>query len=362
MFDFFKRLKSREFKTGVLPDDRPEEEKKKDYEHREIAETKSVEWKEKPKSEWADYPTFNQNGSGSCVAQSLTKALGVENIHEEGKFVHLSARDLYARRENDSPGMYTIKALKDITENGVTLEQQMPSQGLGESEMNDDSDRKPSDRLLAEVFKPGKKYYIGIEPAPDSLAEVLQEEEPPKPVMITVRFKRGEWDRDVPKIGAGSGDWLYHKITAIDNFLYNGKKAILIDDSWGENTGFDGRRVVLPEWFEKDRIYSCHYFKQLDNTRLLDKEEVEMPNFQFDEDIEYHDDTNDVGKLQEILKLEGFFANNIPITNWYGGLTRKAVKEFQYHYDVAPEEELEAVDGFRVGPKTREKLNELCSK
>lgn len=350
-----------EFKTGVRPDVRSKKEKAKDFQREEIATTTKVEWKKKPQSEWADYPTFNQDGSGSCVSMAVTKALGIENIIEENKWVHLSARDLYSRRENDGPGMYTMKALKDVTENGVTLEQQMPSQNMSESEMNDDSDRKQSDKVLAKVFKPAEKYYIVVKADPDSVAGVLQETDPPKPVIMTVKFRRGEWDRKVPKIGAGHGDWGYHKIAAIDYFLYNGKKAILIDDSWGPNTGFDGRRVILPEWFNQGRIYSCHYFDHLDNNWMLeDKEKPEdRPEYQFNQDLEYHDRNDEVAKLQEALKIEGFFPKNTVCTGYFGGISRKAVKEFQYHYEVAPEEELEAVDGFRVGPKTRNKLNEL---
>ena len=347
IFDLFRNKP--DFKSGALLDDRTAKEKQKDYEHEEVTTAPKVEWKEKPKENWADYPVFDQDGSGSCVAQAITKALGIENIREEDKFVDLSARDIYARRENDGAGMHTPKALKDVAENGATLEQQMPSQGLDEEAMNQDDDRKPSDVLLAQIFK--ATNYVKVRPDMNAIAEVLEDDHP---VIMTVRFKRGEWNRKVPKVGAGSGDWGYHKITAIDYFIHDGERVILIDDSWGPDTGYRGRRLVNADWF-RDRIYGCYYFKPMSNIQ----EDRQRPEYNFQEDLEYHDRSDEVAKLQEALKIEGFFPNNIPCTGYYGGLTRKAVKEFQFHYEVASEEELEEVDGFRVGPKTREKLNEL---
>ncbi len=353
ILNLFKRRPK--FKSGALPDDRTEKEKKKDYEHKEVAQVPVVDWKEKPKSAWADYPVFDQDGSGSCVAQAIAKALGIENIREESKFVHLSARDLYSRRENDGAGMYTHKALEDVVKNGMTLEQLMPSQRLDEEAMNKRNDYKPSDKVISQVYKPDDASYVKTEGV-DEIAEAL---EMGHPVIYSVKFRDGEWDRKVPKLYKDSGDFGYHKVTAIDYFMWNGKKAILTDDSWGPDNGYDGRRVVTEDWFKKDRAYSAYYFRPLSNTRLIDEEGIERPEYEFNEDLEYHDRSNEVAKLQEALKYEGFFPMDTPNTGWYGGITRKAVKEFQYHYEVAPEEELESVDGFRVGPKTRAKLNEL---
>ena len=66
-----------------------------------------------------------------------------------------------------------------------------------------------------------------------------------------------------------------------------------------------------------------------------------------------------VAALQKALKLDGVFPDSTPETGYYGLITQKAVKEFQKKYAVAGWWELLTVNGKRVGPKTRAKLNLL---
>jgi hypothetical protein len=64
--------------TGALVDTRTKAEKEKDYFFAEVvASANPVDWVEKKESEWRSFPIFNQNGSGSCVAQTMAKMLGV---------------------------------------------------------------------------------------------------------------------------------------------------------------------------------------------------------------------------------------------------------------------------------------------
>ncbi|MEK7087441.1 MAG: peptidoglycan-binding domain-containing protein, partial [Patescibacteria group bacterium] len=64
----------------------------------------------------------------------------------------------------------------------------------------------------------------------------------------------------------------------------------------------------------------------------------------------------DVSKLQEALKTDSSVYPEGTVSGYFGPLTLKAVKKFQEKYGIASSGE----PGYgNVGPKTREKLNEL---
>ena len=71
-----------EFKNGANIDLRKYEEKIKDYKFEEIvASVNPVKWE---KRETRSFPIFNQNGSGSCVAQTQAKEMGIIRFLEDG--------------------------------------------------------------------------------------------------------------------------------------------------------------------------------------------------------------------------------------------------------------------------------------
>ena len=108
---------------AALLDNRPAEEKEKDYTFEEIvASVNKVEWVEKPRKEWRKFPIFNQDGSGSCVAQTEAKEMGIMRWLKDGIYVHFSAADIYQRRSNKpGGGMYGYNARKIVKDNGATL-------------------------------------------------------------------------------------------------------------------------------------------------------------------------------------------------------------------------------------------------
>jgi hypothetical protein len=78
-------------------------------------------------------------------------------------------------------------------------------------------------------------------------------------------------------------------------------------------------------------------------------------------DMVFGERSEEVRWLQKALKQYGFFPANVLETGYYGTITQKAVKDFQYFYKVASSIELLIVNGKRVGVKTRTKLNELTN-
>lgn len=90
------------------------------------------------------------------------------------------------------------------------------------------------------------------------------------------------------------------------------------------------------------------------------KQQVPQPapvfNHIFAADITYGQRTVEVEWLQKGLNILGY---KIPLTGYYGDITKAAVKDFQIKYKVANIAVLAWNGGKLVGPATRNKLNEL---
>ena len=81
--------------SGALIDTRTEAQKLKDLRFEEIvASANPVNWVEKSPSQWRKFPIFNQDGSGSCVAQTEAKELGIMRWLKDGVYV-ISAQPIF---------------------------------------------------------------------------------------------------------------------------------------------------------------------------------------------------------------------------------------------------------------------------
>ncbi|MDD5065212.1 MAG: hypothetical protein PHQ35_10710, partial [Phycisphaerae bacterium] len=320
---FKKKLKFNIASLGVVEDPRTDEEKKKDYKESEIAcaPTPFI-WKEKPEAEWRKFPILFQDSSSSCVAQAVAKALGIENFIEEGKFVNYSARDIYTRRANyPDEGMWFQNAM-DIGHNiGSTFEQLMPSQGLSETMMNISSDRTPLCEIAGKIGRGGN--YISLPIDIDSIASIVESQG--KGVVLGVRFGPNEWfGKKVPEVLGNDKRW-GHGTCVTNATLYNGKKALVIEDSAYYDANKESIRIITEDWFKAGRITFAGYYSYLRNDGLDNK-----PSYNFARDLEYGMESDpDVVKLQECLAYLKFFPSGQSFTGNFFGITLKAVKLFQ---------------------------------
>jgi len=323
MFSFFRK----KYETGLLLDPRSLVEKEKDYKAEEVVCFAPVEWKEKPQNEWRKFEIFNQNGAGSCVANAVSKVLGIENYLEENKFVRLSARDIYSRRANKpNVGMWFQDACEIAKNYGATLEQLMPSEGTNEQQANDNSDRKPSFELIAKIYK-AKNYFV-LPFDIDKIASIISTG---KGVLLGFSFYIDEWDRPMPVILKDNPPY-FHALTGVDYFLYNGVKAILIEDSWGRSRGIDGQRIITEDWFQK-RCIGAYYFEDLSNLEILNSQ-LEKPQYEFKNDLIFGTRNYDVAQPQRCLGYlkdeNGYlFPLATPPTAYFGHITQNAVKRYQ---------------------------------
>lgn len=336
--------------TGLIPDPRTETDKSKDYQHAEVYAATPIEWKEK--TEFRTFPIRNQNGSGQCVAFSSAKALGVNNLNEAGEYAALSPRDIYTRRSNTGSGMWLQNAGSITKEHGSTLDSLMPSDNLSETAANNFFDRTSESIKIALNYKSQGYVFISNDTdVMDNIARIINEGYAP---VLTTFFHISEWT-DEPKILVPSDQAKnFHAITVVDYFLKNDEKYLLIEDSWGQQYGNDGRRMLSETWI-RGRMTGCMY--------LIDWkfEPTPKPKHDFKKVLLYGQKNNDIKVLQDVLKYEGLMATNITSTGYYGNITAKGVMDFQIKHAVAPLAEINALAGKRVGLKTLTKLNSLYS-
>ncbi len=321
---------------GALEDTRTPEQRAKDYKFGEIVSAVApVTWVEKPQNTWRKFPIFSQNGSGSCVAQTLRKLYGVYIWLKTSYYVDISASHIYQRRSNKPAVGMGGEDVFTIGQKGTTLNEFAPSDNMNDAQM-DNVNVLPFMEKIGETFKLGK--YVVVSPTDiDTIASIIQVTG--KAVMVWFYFKNDEWI-DVPVIKYPNLDRYLpstakHSLAAVDFTLYKGEKALIIDDSWGLGFAMNGQRVITESFFKERNFFAAHF-----------------QNFAFEEatTTKPHYDGS-VVSLQNCLKFEGVFPTNVDSTGVYGPVTTKAVKAFQAKYEI------EQVG--TVGPKTTQKLKDL---
>lgn len=332
--------------TGLIPDPRTEEAKAHDYQHSEIAASPLVEWK--PKTTFRNFPIRNQNGSGMCVAFSTAKTLGINNLLEMGEYLTLSPRDVYTRRDTTGSGMWLQNAGSIAKNFGATLDSLMPSDHLNETQANQATDRTAeSEKLALEYRASGYVFISNDSNVMDNIAQQINEG---RTVLFTTRFDFSEWT-DEPKIKVPTDQANnFHCITIVDYFLKNDEKCFLVEDSWGQEYGNQGRRILSETWV-RARMTGAMY--------LIDwvYAPTTKPQFHFTSVLLYGQKNDQIRRLQDVLRYEGLMPSNIQSTGFFGPITAKAVKELQTKHNIAPVNEINALGGKRVGIKTLQYLN-----
>ncbi len=341
------------FQNGALIDTRPESEKVKDVQFKEIvASAAPVIWTEKISTSWRKFPIFNQDGSGSCVAQTMAKIMGVLYWIKNGVYVHFSATHIYQRRSNKPAGGMAGVECFNIAKEGATLEVLTPSQDMNDTQMDGIKIEKYKEDV-GKIFKIGEPVYG---PAKDieTVASIIQQTG--KAVMVWYYFDNNEWT-DVPVVLNQNLD-LYapgtarHSVTAVDFTLYQGKKCLIIEDSWGPNFGKGGQRIITEDWHKARNWFVGHAM----NFNFEPAPTPNKPHHNFLVDMQFGETNSEVSALQDCLRYEGIFPSNIQSTGYFGAVTKKAVQDFQLKYSIT----VVGNPGYgRVGPLTRAKLNQL---
>lgn len=350
MFNFIKRLFGQEKVLGALKDTRPYNEQAKDYKFNEIvAQAAPVGWEEKAPTQWREFSLRDQDGSSSCVAQSIAKMAEIVYFLNKGSKVPFSAAFYKLRSNFPEEGMIGINALDIWRTKGVPLEALAPSQKKTEAQMNniklDDIDLE-----TAKDFAISNYVVFDAKVSFDQVASTVQKTG--KGVMVWFAFDSREWT-DIPTILV-TKPRLAHSVVAVDTTLYGGKEYLVIEDSWGKFGRWVGKRLISREFYEKRNFFAAYPI----NFKLLAG--GDKPRYTFTKSMSFSTLYNaDVVQLQNILKYEGFFPVNVESSGIYGSITANAVLGFQKKYEVADEQTLDLLNGRQVGPSTLAKLNQL---
>jgi len=327
---------------GALLDTRPVSLKEKDYksDNPELASATPLSWVEKDPTQWKNYPSRNQVNSSSCVAQAMSKAL-----YTLGQDV-VSAHPIYRSRKNFSEkGMWLYDGADILKKQGTVHEADDISQGVSEDVLNRNFTENVQAILKNSPIKIGGYVYVAN---PKNIDEIAQAIEDHGHCIITIGSNYAEWS-SIPEV-QGQVNW-YHGICAIDYVLYNGKKYIVIEDSWGSNIGqFDDRRLLSAEFLQA-RCTGGLFF--------LPYSPAPVFTHVFTQKLAKGDSGEEVRLLQEALKLLKFFPD-MPTTQFYGRITENAINKFQMAYkdDILTPIGLTAPTG-RFGERTMAKLNSL---
>ncbi len=296
------------------------------------------------------FPMKEQDGSSSCVGNAVSKILGVLEYYEIGKYRNLSARYIYSQRENKpGQGMAFRDALDRVVKFGCPTEELMESQGKGENEMNYNGDILEDVKQTALIYK-GKTYGY-ITNNFDSYASLMLQK---APLLIGVAGSNQGWATGVPRPPKpGEAIW-YHALMCPPenkngpNFgIYNGKKAIIGDNSWGDDWGIKGQFILTEDY---PILWNFTLAGLPDNWRDLEEGVGEKPVFEFKKPLYYGMKAMpDVVMLQKCLKWLGMFPIEISETGNFYSVTVNAVKLFQSTKQIA-------VTG-TVDAATLEKLN-----
>ena len=310
-------------------------------------------WVEKKPEDFATYPIHEQDGSGSCVAQTLSKELEVDEFQENGVYRMLSPRSIYAFGFQPNGGMVVRDATRIAQERGVTLEFLLPSMGKNEAAMRDIADYKTDAKQVAKVYKPDNIVFCDSDI--ETIASVLQfyqQNNIKKTLGVGLPgWNNGTWLSAFPKPIQQSDTW-YHLVTVTDFGLITGEKFLSIDNSWGTTVGLFGKQFLGVDY--SPLLYSAHYTLNLKDDWREQSQTVPKPHFQWDRDLGIGISGVDVLILQKALQYLGMFPIDTIInpTGNFQGITRTAVQLFQQAYGILP------VTGY-VGPLTRSRLNQI---
>ena len=310
------------------------EQKAKNYSLSEVCLAQApVIWLEKAQFQWKKLPTIrNQNGSGSCVCATYATELAILFEQKYGIWVDFSSTFPYQMRSEpmisgcNSTDIYSI-----FPKLGSLFESYMPSMLMTDAQMMAVKKEKYFDDL-AKTFKVAR---IELPLDFETVCSTIQATG--KGVMIWVKFHPEEWT-DKPTVGTKpptSG----HSICAIDYFLVNGKKYILIVDSWGKNYAIQGYRLISEEYFNA-RCFLASYLKTFETQN---NETVPLGKPKFD---------GSIVSAQKCWKWLGLFPVNVPEYENMGPISTGACIKFQKLFNIEPSVGI-------LGPKTKAKLSEL---
>lgn len=312
MFNFIKNLFKRSQKTpftgAIMPTDAQLAEMPKLSEL--VADVNPVIWKQLDMNALPKYPVYSQDGSSSCVAMSVALIASILYFIRTGVTLMFSPAYIYQQRKNKPEGGMIGTDAFSIASKGMIPEVLMPDQNMGETAINAVK-VQPWFKKVAEVFA-FEDVLIQL-PLKDieTVASVMQTTG--KPVNVWFEFLRSEWT-SIPVFSQIIGTLLRHSVVAIAYGIWQGERAIVIQESWGEGaTQFGTYRIITNSFYSKRNIFAAYPRRFKFDTDLF-------PLLSFD---------GTIMSAQKCMQNEGFFPLDVPFFNNWGNVSRQSAMKFQ---------------------------------
>lgn len=214
--------------NGIAKDTRSEKEKAKDFNAKELLVSSPVIFRNvSGVSEVKCGVIRNQDGSGSCVCQSLVKA-----IEMSAKFNNFditlpkSSTYIYQNRSNrPQSGSSPVEMCQFTKSNGWYLEKDVPSQNMNDYQM--DNYKITADRLKEQGYT--LSYFVDSTPEFEEIASYVAQY---GNTMLLIDSDYNGYCKDIPTPNERNHQ-IRHEICIVDSITYNGVKYLVMDDSWG---------------------------------------------------------------------------------------------------------------------------------
>lgn len=212
-----------------------------------------------------DIKIEDQDGSGSCVAQAVSKYLEVLEQKENTEFTDLSARFIYSLIYLKTGGSYIRRGMKTAVEKGDSLEELCPSYPATEKDLREEPD--------AEAFENAKIYqskaYAKDKNKHDIsfMARMIYENHG----FVTGAIISSEgWQDAFVRPPTDDEDTGGHAIYCTGYDLEKGR--IYFVNSWGKDWGNDGFGYFDQAYIQSDKLFSIWTLVDKPNTmNILDQ-------------------------------------------------------------------------------------------
>lgn len=351
--------------NGVVEDTRPIEERAKDFNAKDLL-VGSGKATFTPISSFDDIPLYqrrNQDGSGSCVAQSLAKLLEVlfkKNGFGEFKF---SATPIYQKRSNKpESGMIGQNALDIVQKFFTALESMVVSENMNDSAM----DSLPVDLQELAVFtknflgdrKVSFTYFTDYTPTFEEMTQYIEKY---GGAIFFVRTDYQNWCKDEPTYSPDDKINIGHSTCGHFNAVYQDKEVFITDESWGQfsssEMGVRGQRVITKEFFDNRAFFiGVLVLNKYEEKKVDYSKYVNLPKMNKGYEGQF------AVQLQNMLEEYGSFPSNIPKYPRFGSQTAKALLQWQLeNLTNIDRETLMSWGGNYFGNATIKKIKELAN-
>lgn len=316
---------------GSARDTQSDLQKSRNFQLNEVVTSPAVvNWIEKKRENWTSYPIRNQDGSGTCVCMTYATEKGILFKNKYGVWMDFSSAFPYQQRKYPEVSGCTSEDIYEIFPKiGNVYEQFMPSQNLNDAGVM----AVKRESYFADLAKTYKVMRIALPIDFETVASTLQATG--KGVMLWFHMNYEEWT-NIPQLTNKATPY-GHSVTAVDFILKDGKKYLIIQDSWGLAQADKGLRLISEEYFAA-RCFLASYLKTFE---IQDNNIVpERPKFD-----------GSIISFQKCMKWLGYFPANVAEVESFGNISRSACVKYQNSRGILP-----ALGN--LGPITRGRLLE----